>query len=163
MSKIEEEICRIFIGKGTLKGNFLPQVPVGLEEIRKQYQKLHLEEITESEFRMAGGVLSKKIDLLCVTPPIDGLEITQEVLIPKPLRLRSWLNLREKLKGRKVWIFEAKKRLNLTALGQVIAYKVLFEEDNPEVEVEGIGILCKETDPLLEHVCEKLNIKVYKV
>jgi len=163
MSKIEDEICQKFIEKKIVQGTFLSHVSIGLEEIRKQTKKRHNEQLTEKEFRMYGGTLSKEIDLLCIIPPLEGLEITEKIFIKTAMRWASWSNTREKLKGRKVWIFEAKSKLDLKAIGQIFAYKTFFSEDNPEVEIEGIGIVCKETDSLLEHVCEKLGINVYKI
>jgi hypothetical protein len=108
MPKIEDEICQKFIEKNILKGNFLVHIPVGIEEIKRQVKKRHAEQLTEKEFRMFEGVLSKRIDLLCITPPIKGLEITEHFFVKRAMKLQSWLNMRLNLKGRKAWILEAK-------------------------------------------------------
>ena len=69
-----------------------------------------------------------------------------------------------------VWIIEAKEEPNWEAVGQVICYKVLYEEDNylPEEIREktarniNLGIVVKNTDPVIEHCCRRLGIRIFK-
>jgi len=61
----------------------------------------------------------------------------------------------------RVWIIEVKEELNFTAVGQVLVYRGLLEEDYPELREIYMGIACFETDDRIELTCEKLGIKVF--
>lgn len=69
------------------------------------------------------------------------------------------------------WIIEVKRRLNPSALGQVLVYQVLWEKDHeipPEEKEEKLqklrlGILCRYSDKLVEIACEKYGVKVFLI
>jgi len=60
------------------------------------------------------------------------------------------------------WIIELKKKLNHTALGQVLVYKDLFLEDYPDYSNVKMGIVCNESSPLIEPVCKKFSVEVFE-
>lgn len=69
-----------------------------------------------------------------------------------------------------IWLLEIKKVLDQKAIGQVLADKSLLEEDlaefyeNTSIKLEAeMGIICGETDRLLEQTCRDLNIAVFIV
>lgn len=60
-----------------------------------------------------------------------------------------------------VWILEAKKELNNQVIGQVLVSDFLYQEDYPQKETRK-GIICESGNEVLEEVCEKYGIKVFK-
>ena len=150
--KKEVEIINRFIRSGKMHGWFIGEVPAGLEALRSTS---HRKYYSEDEIRMIEGVYSKKIDLICVV----GVEAN-----PIRIDLKHWLWLRdEKLKGKAVYLFEAKQKLSAEALGQILIYDYLFRDDNPDIKVMGLGIICEETDEIIEKVCRKYNVNVFIV
>jgi len=61
----------------------------------------------------------------------------------------------------RVWIIELKEKLNFRAIGQVLVYRDLLEEDYPEFKEIFMGVACFETDDRIELTCKKLGIKVF--
>jgi len=61
----------------------------------------------------------------------------------------------------RVWVIELKGKLNFEAVGQVLVYMDLLEEDYPELKEIYIGVACFETDDRIELTCKKLGIKVF--
>jgi len=69
-----------------------------------------------------------------------------------------------------VWIIEAKERLNWEAIGQVICYAILYDDDYelpkkwfslPKRDIKK-AIVCRETDPVLVHCCRALGIHIFQ-
>jgi len=144
----EAEILDIFIRKGTLKGIYFKEVPVGIEIKGRE----------SSEVR--------RIDAICVTSPLEEDYKSWKLLERIALRPRrtSWLNFaREHLKGKSVWMLEVKRKLNAEVIGQAITDKELFPLDNPKVRIEGLGVIVKESDELLAKVCHNLGIHIFQV
>lgn len=80
--------------------------------------------------------------------------------------IKCWLNSCLIFEGKDVWIVEVKTtRLNWEAVGQILGYKALFEDDWSNVNVIGLGIVCEEenSDEFIEHACQKLGIHVWKM
>lgn len=67
------------------------------------------------------------------------------------------------LSKRSNWVIEGKKELNYEAIGQVLVYKDLLEEDYPELGELKMGIACLRSDPRLKETCKKLGINVFVV
>lgn len=61
----------------------------------------------------------------------------------------------------KVWILEAKKELNNQVIGQTLVSDFLYQEDYPQKETK-MGIICEDGNEVLEEVCERYGIKVFK-
>jgi len=59
------------------------------------------------------------------------------------------------------WVIEIKERLNYEAIGQVLVYKDLLEEDYPWLGSLKMGIACLYGDNRLEPTCEKYGIEVF--
>ena len=63
-----------------------------------------------------------------------------------------------------IWILEVEGKLNPTALGQVLIYGYLWKLDHPETSNRlRLGIVCAESDIVVEKVCEELGIEVFTV
>lgn len=62
---------------------------------------------------------------------------------------------------RKVWVLEAKKELNNQVIGQVLVSDFLYQEDYPQKETKK-GIICEYGNEVLEEVCEKYGIQVFR-
>lgn len=61
------------------------------------------------------------------------------------------------------WILEGKDKLNFEAIGQILVYRDLIEEDYPELGNVRMGIVCKRGDERLEKTCGKLGIEVFNL
>ena len=61
-----------------------------------------------------------------------------------------------------IWILEVKSILDVTAIGQVLLYKHLYEMDNPtEKDMLKMGIVCWLANITIEDVCNKHGIVVF--
>jgi hypothetical protein len=63
--------------------------------------------------------------------------------------------------GKRVEVIEAKWNLNRVAIGQSIVGSDLLDLDYQPYCIKQV-ILCKVGDPLLEMICERRGIKVWK-
>jgi hypothetical protein len=61
------------------------------------------------------------------------------------------------------WVIEIKESLNYEAIGQVLIYKDLLEEDYPWLGSLNMGIACLYGDERLEPTCEKYGIRIFKL
>lgn len=62
---------------------------------------------------------------------------------------------------RKITIFEVKPHAGLGALGQIIGYVTMYEEQYEPKEELAAAIITRLVDPNLEHVYEQYGIKTY--
>lgn len=69
--------------------------------------------------------------------------------------------LREKITGANIEVIEIKRSLDRVVLGQVIIGADLLELEYAPATIEQT-VLCKEGDPVLEYVCDKRGIKVWR-
>jgi len=63
----------------------------------------------------------------------------------------------------KAELIEVKRKLNRPVIGQVIAGKVMFKKDYPEVDRIDMIVVCSGADSALLEVCEKLDIRVIQI
>lgn len=145
----EEEILELFVRKKILNGEYFTEIPVGMGT---------------KEERDSG---IRRIDAICVTSPLHEpsdsfLGLVKHVTLQSSLgyNLRS---ARQMLKGKSVWILEAKRRLNAEVIGQAITAKELFALDYPDVRIVGLGVIVEESDDLLSKVCHNLGIDVFQI
>jgi len=137
----EEELINAFINKGILKGWFLGQVPIGRKRLEQR------------------GITHKRgrfyIDLICV----------EGVHGKKPMRFDPRYEdfILKEIKYRKIWLLEAKKELNAEVIGQLVIDRHLFPEDYPHFNIKGLGIICKISDEILEDICRRMRITVFRV
>jgi hypothetical protein len=66
-------------------------------------------------------------------------------------------------RGSEVWLFEIKPQAGLSAIGQVLAYKTLYEKEFGVGSVHRIAIVTDRTDIDESTVCEEYNIRIYEV
>lgn len=169
MSKLEEEILLKFVKTRKLgAGLFITEVPIGSTFI-KDIPKGNTGTLSQKSIdNLYEGTLSKKIDAIFV----EGNNLLNEFsslginFRSEPLRnikLGSMRNILKKLKGKNIWILEVKKRLDASAMGQILIYSYHFSKDHPEIKIKGRGIICKQSDLLIEPVCKELDIEVFKV
>jgi len=123
----------------------------------------------------------KEIDLISVEPdPISSSKLgaykiffqflchTDTLRKPIPsFNFKQWQEWQERLKGAKIWIFEAKSAKGdiSQAIGQVLTYKELFRKDYPETEIVGYGIIhdiTGEIDILIQEACKNL-VKFFEI
>lgn len=62
-----------------------------------------------------------------------------------------------------IWLFEIKPKAGLSAIGQVLAYKTLYENQYGKGSVYRIAIITDRTDIDEYTVCQEHNIRVYEV
>lgn len=62
-----------------------------------------------------------------------------------------------------IWIIEAEKKLNFSALGQVLTYKPLYQEHFSPSKPLRLGIVCEEGNEDIEKACRKEGVKVFIV
>ncbi|MGC9014009.1 MAG: hypothetical protein ACP5KW_06550 [Thermoproteota archaeon] len=62
-----------------------------------------------------------------------------------------------------VYIIEVENELNYTAVGQALAYSVLYKQKYSERREVRPAIACSKIDLDLKFVCEKLGIKLIKL
>jgi len=156
----EAEILSAFIDSGVLVGEWYLEAPVGLECAKRGYFEYTKREKKspvlpeENEVRMFQGALRESIDAVCVESSNKMIHSRQKV----KHYLRRYVNFDEKV----VWLIEAKQRLDHKALGQVLNYRDLFEEDW-KAKVEGIGVVCRIGNDMLEETFRKQGVRVWQV
>jgi len=64
-------------------------------------------------------------------------------------------------KADEVWLVEAKKSLNFEALGQVLTYEGLYQEQFSPRKALKLGIVCEEGDSEIEQACRSKGVKVF--
>lgn len=64
-------------------------------------------------------------------------------------------------KESEIWLIEAKKSLNFEALGQVLTYEKLYQEQFPCKKTLKLGIVCEEGDLEIEEACRSKGVKVF--
>lgn len=69
--------------------------------------------------------------------------------------------LREKITGENIEVIEIKRALDRVVLGQVIIGADLLELEYAPATIEQT-VVCEEGDPVLESVCDKRGIKVWR-
>ena len=129
--KTEHTIRNDFIKSGILKGNFDTEVEVGMKRIRER---------ATSDYRKEWGEFENKRD---------------NILLPKLRKIDAVCKTSDL-----TWILEVKKELNFEAIGQVLTYKELYKEDNPEAEVK-LGIICDKFNKIIGDTCKDYGIKVF--
>jgi len=137
----EVDLINAFINSGIIKGWCIGEFPIGRRRLKQM----------GFDYRMGRF----RIDLVCV----------EGVYGRKPMRFDFRFEefiLRE-ARGKPVWLLEVKRELNAEAIGQILIAKYLFPEDYPELHVKGLGIVCEITDEILEDICRKLGIHVFKI
>ena len=65
-------------------------------------------------------------------------------------------------KDEEIWLVEAKQALDHRALGQVLAYKDLYQQYSPVVNPT-LAIVCEKTDLELEATCKAQGVKVFVI
>lgn len=61
------------------------------------------------------------------------------------------------------WIFEAKRRLNSKALGQLLCYKELYKNVGGGDSEVNLGIVCQIGDPILAPIMKKYGVSIFLV
>jgi|YelNatPaOPRAMG01_1025707.scaffolds.fasta_scaffold115216_2 hypothetical protein len=62
-----------------------------------------------------------------------------------------------------VYVIEVENELNYTAIGQALAYSVLYKQKYSEIREVRPVIACSKIDSDLKLACEKLGIKLIKL
>lgn len=156
----ESHVVKRFLESGFLREWIcLREFPVGIKALWNLYR---------DENVIAN--LLKRIDLLYV----KRIGVTNDAIIQLvslsqgresfPLNLKQWKNWFQLLNGRRVWLIEAKSPTGnlFAALGQIFAYTELFQEDYPNTQIEGRGIISDQDDKLVERACLKFGITLFK-
>jgi len=133
----EKEILNRFFGKGKLKGLYVTDVPIG-------------------------GYYPKKIDCICIEMSDKELEILKDFENPTEYVQDSKISF-EQFKNRSVWLLEVKQKLNPSALGQILIYKHHFERTYHGTVLREVGIVCEESDSMIEDVCQEYNVRIYTI
>ena len=133
----EKEILNTFFRKGKLKGLYVTDVPIG-------------------------SYHPKKIDCVCIEMSDKELELLKDGENPTEYIQNSKLSF-EQFKNRIVWLLEVKQKLNPSALGQILIYKHHFERTYLDTVLKGVGIVCEESDYMIEEVCQEYNVRIFTI
>ena len=60
------------------------------------------------------------------------------------------------------WVIEAKRNLSYQALGQVLAYGILYEGGHPGRTVRR-AVVCELVDPVVLQACRRFDVRVFQV
>jgi len=61
-----------------------------------------------------------------------------------------------------IWILEAKVSLDPCAFGEVLQDELLYKNERKPSKPLKLGIICEESDPYLEQLCQKHNITIFE-
>jgi hypothetical protein len=64
--------------------------------------------------------------------------------------------------SKNIWILEAKISLDTCAFGQVLQDEALYKDERKPTKPLKLGIVCEESDPYLEQLCQKHNITIFE-
>lgn len=176
MEKEERRIFEDFFNSKSIRGRYYLEFPLGWERILAEAQEIVQEKALEvavfNEDFWKRLLLSrlKWADVLCVESP--KLATEEPIILGKGIIKnlkhdvsKGWRFLKNSFEkifsiGR-VWIIEVKRTLNATAIGQVLIYESIFDEDFNRRAFK--GIICSAARPELREACEKNNIQVWEV
>lgn len=133
----EEEILYTFFKEGKLKGLYVTDVPIGSH-------------------------YPKRIDCVCIEMSDEDLELLKDWENPTKYIQNSKLGF-EQFKNRIVWLLEVKPKLDPSALGQILIYKHHFENTYRDTDLKGVGIVCEESDYMIEEVCQEYNVRIFTI
>jgi hypothetical protein len=63
----------------------------------------------------------------------------------------------------RIYVCEVKDRNRPSAIGQALTYKILYEEQYHPTKPVTPAIITQYNDPDMQHVCDKLGIRVWEV
>jgi hypothetical protein len=61
-----------------------------------------------------------------------------------------------------IWILEAKVLVDSCAFGQVLQDELLYKNERKPPKPLKLGIICEESDPYLEQLCQKHHITIFE-
>jgi len=61
-----------------------------------------------------------------------------------------------------IWILEAKVSLDPCTFGQVMQDELLYKSERKPTKPLKLGIICEESDPYLEELCQKHHITIFE-
>jgi hypothetical protein len=61
-----------------------------------------------------------------------------------------------------IWILEAKVLLDPCAFGQVLQDELLYKNERKPTKPLKLGIICEESDPYLEQLCQEHHITIFE-
>jgi len=96
-----------------------------------------------------------KVEPIFPTEPVNIMNLARAVL-----RKRIDVVAR---RGDEIWIFEVKPDAGLGAIGQLISYKHLYQEEFKPTETIRLGLVTDRIDRDVEMVCQKEGITVFVV
>ena len=62
-----------------------------------------------------------------------------------------------------IWLLEVKDRLRPSAIGQLLVYRNLYERQFRPLLPIRLGVICGDTDPMVEPACADLGIKIFNM
>ncbi len=133
----EREILTTFFWEKKLKGLYVTDVPVG-------------------------SYYPKKIDCVVIEMSDRELEHLKDYENPTEYVKNSKLGFKQ-FENQSVWLLEVKQKLDPSALGQILIYKHHFERTYHDTVLKGVGIVCEESDSMIEEVCQEYNVHIYTI
>lgn len=153
----EDEILYRFVKSGIIEGQFVKQFPIGIRRLTEKYRGTAS---SDAELRFISA--RKYADAICITKTKEDWHIDIPIITMELRRKIKLENVARGESGDLIWVFEVKSQLNTEALGQVLVYHKLFSEDYPQFEVKK-GIICNDSDDLIEPVCRNYHVDVFIV
>ena len=95
-------------------------------------------------------------------PILEGLELEEDMLRVVSAVSRRRIDVIGE-KDNEWWIIELRKHAGPGAIGSVLTYKTLWDEDPPDDRLTAAVIVTDYTDKNLVRVCSKLNIAMLVV
>jgi hypothetical protein len=133
----EKQVLVAFLRWGVLKGLYVTEVPIG-------------------------SYYPRRIDSVCIEMRDEELENLKDFENPTEYVKDFRLGFKQ-FEKRSVWLLEVKQKLDSSALGQILIYKHYFERIYHDTILKGVGIVCKESDSMIEEVCQEYNVHVYEI
>lgn len=64
---------------------------------------------------------------------------------------------------KEIWLMEVKMRASVSALGQLLTYKQLYEREREPDKPVRLGVVCRQVAPDMEKVFEQNNVTIFLV
>ena len=110
---------------------------------------------------MFGSILTKRVDAIFI-PGFEKIEIIRFKRSSNSLYEIIEREFFAEIEGQDITLIEVKKKLNFTAIGQVLAYAVLVKKSYHPNEIQKL-IICHEKDQDLLSTLEKYGIELLEL
>lgn len=127
------------------------EVRVGIGRILKEHEVKYIKDTRSGKPRIIRRTDPEFQELL---------HLVHKTGVKSPVPARSIDLVCETSKN--IWLLETKVTLNCEAIGQVLQDEVLYKNERKPTKPLKLGVICEESDPYLEEVCQKHRITIFE-